>query len=66
VLIFARSKDNYDLANIKQMEEGAEILPEAQRVEKKMMSLMTWIFHRKLMIETYRPSFCSIYKMMLL
>ena len=30
------------------------------------MSLNTWIFQRKLMIETYKPNICSLYKMMLL
>ena len=65
-LIFARSKDNMDISSIKSMEEGVESLPDVQKIEKEQkFSLMTWIFHRKLMIYTNKPTFCSVYCMML-
>ena len=64
--MFARSKDNMDITSIMSMEEGVEPIPEVQKIEKEKISLNTWIFHRKLMIFTYKPSFCSVYCMMLL
>ena len=48
------------------MEEGVEPIPEVQKIQKQKFSLMTWIFHRKLMVESYKANFCSVYCMMLL
>jgi hypothetical protein len=48
--LFARSKDNMDLMQIRATEEGEEDIPDAQVIDKKSMSLNAWIFNRRLMI----------------